>query len=223
MGVTVRPTWFHDLPLLEQAARCAVGCWFNIEKGLCNAVQDALDPTEVLTKKWFKYWGVVRTFSKDGDREGIRKLLFGEIPHLKAAPPNENSWKLVEELSAKIRGMNRDKCPTSLVSKFAFSCCPTTFVPYDSLVHGQLGTREHKYVEYMHNFSERKKSIDQQLREFKLDGQVGLSARNLPLKNETIMDQPLFLTRITDWYLLLRSKDYDPIKRGDPVHCDPMI
>ena len=122
--------WFHDLPLLEQAARCAVGCWFNIEKGLCKTVQEARDPSEILTKEWFKWWWPVhRTFRKDGDRNGIRELLFREIPSLRVALPNAQAWKVVDQLSQKIERMNCGLRPTSLVSKFAFSCSPTTFVP----------------------------------------------------------------------------------------------
>jgi len=213
---------FHDLPLLEQAARCAVGCWFNIEQGLCKAVQDAKSPNEIVTKEWFGYWQVVRTFRKSGDREGIRALLFKELPRLKVASPNAQAWGLVQQLSEKLQRMNSGIRPTSLVSKFAFSCCPTTFVPYDRLGRGQLGTPEHDYVAYINAFCRQRTIVEQQLREFiRPDGQVGLAAQNLPLNGDS-MDEPLFLARTTDWYLLLQPQ-FDPIKAGNPVHRLPMI
>src|SRR6266567_9005872 len=85
---------FHDLCLVERAARCAVGCWFNIEEALCKAIQGARGPNEILTREWFVYWQVVRTFRMDGNREGIRALLFGETPRLKGALPNAQAWEL---------------------------------------------------------------------------------------------------------------------------------
>jgi hypothetical protein len=213
--------WFHDLPLLEQAARCAVGCWFNIEKGLCNAVQNVHDPNGIFPDGWFKYWLVGRTLRSAGNRQEICELLFKEIPRLKAASPNPQTWELVQQLSAKIQPMNSGIRPTSLVSKFAFSCCPTTFVPYDRFGRGQLGTPEHDYVAYISAFFQQQAIVEQQLREFtRPDGQVGLTAQNLP-SNGNNMDQPLFLARTTDWYLLLQPQ-FDPIKAENPVHCDPM-
>jgi hypothetical protein len=216
---------FHNLPLLEQAARCAVGCWFNIEQGLCKAVQDAKGPNEILTKEWFGYRGVVRTFRTErsgGDREGIRALLFQELPRLKVASPNAQAGRLVQQLSEKIQLMNAGTRPTSLVSKFAFSCYPTTFVPYDRLGRRQLGTRQHDYVAYINSFFQNRTIVEQELREFiRPDRQVGLAAQNLP-SNGNIMDQPLFLARTTDWYLLLQSK-FDPIKAKNPVHMLPMV
>jgi hypothetical protein len=212
---------FRDLPLLEQAARCAVGCWFNIEKGLCKAVQNVQDPNGIFPDGWFKYWLVGRTFRKNGNREGIRELLFKEIPRLKAASPNPQAWELVQQLSTNIQPMNSGLRPTSLVSKFAFSCCPTTFAPYDRIGRGQLGTPEHDYVAYIDAFSGKQTIVEQELREFiRPDGKVGLTAQNLPL-NGNSMDQPLFLARTTDWYLLLQPQ-FDPIKARNPVHCNPM-
>jgi hypothetical protein len=119
----------QGLPLLERAARCAVGCWFKIEQGLCNTVQGAQDPNQIFPDGWFSYWQVARTFRRSGNRKGIRQLLFDEIHHLAEALPNAQVWELIQQLSEKIQPMNCGVRPTSLVSKFAFSCSPTTFVP----------------------------------------------------------------------------------------------
>jgi hypothetical protein len=175
---------FHDLPLLEQAARCAVGCWFNIEEGLCAAVQNARDPKGILPDGWFKYWLIGRTLRSAGNRQEICELLLEEISRLKAASPNPQAWELVQQLSAKIQPMNSGIRPTSLVSKFAFSCSPTAFVPYDRFGRGQLGTPEHDYVAYIKAFCRQQAIVEQQLQEFiRPDGQLGLTAQNLPLRN----------------------------------------
>ncbi len=212
---------FHDLPLLEQAARCAVGCWVNNEKGLCSAVQKAQHPNEIFPDGWFRYWLVGRTLRLAGNRQAIYELLFKEIPRLKAALADGQAWELVRQLAGKIQPMNCGVRPTSLVSKFAFSCCPRTFAPYDRLGRRQLGTHEHDYVAYMDAFAQQRAIVDQQLRELvRPNGQVGFTAQNLPLNGES-MDYPLFLARTTDWYLLLQSQ-FDPIKAGNPVYCDSM-
>jgi hypothetical protein len=211
---------FQQLALLERAARSAIGCWLTTEQRLCNGVQGAESPNQIFPNGWFRYWGVVRTFRKGGDRQGIRQLLFDAKPKLVAPQPNAS--ELVQGLSEKIRPMNCVWQPTSLVSKFSFSCSPTTFVPYDSIVRGQLRTREHDYLAYARAFAERQAVVEQQLREFiRPDGQVGLAAKNLPL-NGNVMDQQIFLARTTDWYFLLQG-GYDPIKQGNPVHHGPMI
>ncbi len=213
---------FHHLPLLEQAARSAIGCWFNIEQALCSAVQNATAPGQIFPSGWFGYWGVGRNYRKHGDRPGICQLLYNARPPLLAAPPNAQGWQLVEKLSLKIQPMNCGVRPTSLVSKFAFSCSPTTFVPFDNIVRGELGTPEHNYLAYRDAFNQRQANIKQQLGAFiRPCGQVGLAARNLPL-NGDVMNQQLFVARTTDWYLLLRG-GFDPIKAGNPVHDGPMI
>ena len=127
--------------------------------------------------------------------------------------------------------MNCDIRPTSLVSKFAFSCSPTTFVPYDRIVRGQLNKRivhrqlkirEHDYLAYTRAFAEQRADVDQQLRTFtRRDGQIGLSAKNLPLYRN-VMNQQLFEARTTDWYLLLEG-GYDPITARNPIHHYPMV
>src|SRR5687767_8683240 len=114
---------FQQLALLERAARCAIGCWLSFEEGLCNGVQGARGPNEIFSDDWFRYWVVVRTFRKEGDRQGIRQLLFDAIPKLMKRPPS--ALELVQDLAAKIRPMNCGCQPTSLVSKFSFSCSPT--------------------------------------------------------------------------------------------------
>ena len=91
-----------------------------------------------------------------------RKLLFGEIPHLTAAPPNAQVWKVVDQLSQKIQPMNCGLCPTSLISKLAFSCCPSAFVPYDRLGRGQLRTAEHNYLAYREKFAQKQANVEQQ-------------------------------------------------------------
>jgi hypothetical protein len=98
------------------------------------------------------------------------------------------------------------------------------FVPYDSIVRKQLGTREHDYLAYAKAFAERQVVVEQQLREFiRPDGQVGLAAKNLPL-NGNVMNQQIFLARTTDWCLLLQG-GFDPIETRSPVHVHhgPMI
>jgi hypothetical protein len=105
--------------------------------------------------------------------------------------------------------MNCGIRPTSLVVKFAFSCCPTTFVPDDRLGRGQLGTREHDYVAYIKAFSQRQAKVEQQL------GQCRLAPQDLPL-NGSVMNQQVFVSRTTDWYLLLQA-GFDPIKAKNPV------
>jgi hypothetical protein len=213
---------FHDLPLLERAARCAVGCWFNIEQGLCKAVQNAQGPNEILSKEWFRYWGVARTFRTRGDRKGIRARLFEELPRLKAAPPNAQSWGLVQQLSTKIKPMNCDIRPTSLVSKFAFSCCPATFVPYDRIARGQLRTSDQDYVTYRREAAKHQADVKEKLAKFiRPSGQVGLTSQHLPLYGKS-MNQQVFVARAADWYLLLRG-GFDPIAARNPVHCDLMI
>jgi hypothetical protein len=207
---------------VERAARCAVGCWFNIEQGLCSAVQGAQGPADILTRAWFAYWQVARTFRTSGDREGIRALLFKEIPHLKRASPDTRAWELVEQLSAKIQPMNCGWRPTSLVSKFAFSCCPTVFVPYDRIVRGQLRTPDHDYLAYKSAFSRNQANVEQELAKFiRPSRQVGLAAENLPFNGKS-MDQRVFVARTTDWYLLLQGA-FDPIQVGNPVYRGPMI
>ena len=212
---------FHELTHLERAARSAVGCWFKIEQGLCNTIQGTTRPDDLLTREWFAYWQVARTFRKDGDREGILALLFEKLPRLKAASPSTQSWEIVERLSIKIKPMNCGTRPTSLVSKFAFSCCPTTFVPYDRIVRGQLRTLDHDYVAYKQAFSKTQADIERKLKKFiRPSGEVGLTSQNLAVDGRS-MDQRVFLARITDWYLLLQGR-YDPIGAGNPVHFGPM-
>jgi hypothetical protein len=117
--------------------------------------------------------------------------------------------------------MNCGVRPTSLVSKFAFSCSPAVFVPYDRIARGGLGTPEHNYLAFRNAFAQQQANIEQQLATFiRPGGRVGLAAENL-LLNGHDMNQRVFVARTTDWYLLLQG-GYDPIERGDPVHCDPM-
>jgi hypothetical protein len=85
---------FRNLPLLERAARCAVGCWFHKEQELCNGVQGAQGPDQIFLGGWFKYWQVARTLRRDGDRQGIRRLLFNSKPQLMALPTNAQGGNL---------------------------------------------------------------------------------------------------------------------------------
>jgi len=213
---------FHQLPLLERAARCAVGCWFNIEQGLCNAVQGAEGPNQIFPTGWFKYWGVARTFRRKGNRQEICQLLLDTRPQLMTALPNTLRWGLVQQLSAQIKPINCDIRPTSLVSKFAFSCSPVTFTPYDRIVRGQFGTSPHDYLAYRNAFAQQQVNIEQQLGAFtRPGGQVGLAAQDLPL-NGNVMNQQLFVVRTTDWYLLLQGR-FDPIAAKNPVYDRPII
>jgi hypothetical protein len=173
---------FYQLPILERAARSAVGCWFNTEEKLCNAIQNANSPDEIFPDGWFRYWGVGRTFRTAGNRERMRELLYRAIPRLTESPP---ALELVEELSEEIRHLNCGWRPTSLVSKFAFSWSPSMITPYDRLARGQLRTAEHQYLSYANAFAKKRDIIEQTLRD------DGLSPRSLPLDGKA-MDEQLF-------------------------------
>jgi len=206
--------------MLERAARAAVGCWFSAERRLCEGVQSADAPDRVFPDDWFRYWGVGRTFRRDGNRDAIRGLLFDKRSELMAAGPDEAAWQLVQQLASEIQPMNAGWRPTSLVSKYAYSCAPRAFSPYDRFARGQLQTRDHDYVGYSQAFTQRKFDIRNQLAAFvRPDGGVGLSAQNLPVDGRA-MNEDIFVARTTDWFLLLQG-GFDDTKW--PAWRGPMI
>jgi hypothetical protein len=198
--------WHHLGDSYELAARCAVGSCFVTEQMLNKQIQGVNNPDQLLRGEddpWFDYWSVRRTFRKSGDREGIRQLLFDARRALAVAQPHPDGWQLVDELSREITRMNCNSRPTSLVSKFAFSCCPTTFAPYDSLVRATLrqhhpGLQDHDYVGYMSAFLEEKTRIA---------NVKSLTAAHFRCHGN-VMPQPLFELRTADWYFLLQTKEY---------------
>jgi hypothetical protein len=205
---------------LQVAARCAVGSWFVTEQGLNNQIESATNPNQLLRgadDPWFDYWSVRRTFRVNGNRDQIRLLLFNARHQLAAAQPNGDHWQLINDLADQIQPMNCNIRPTSLVSKFAFSCCPTTFVPYDNLTRTTLKARGHRvpnhnYVAYMNAFLYEKEVIANDLA-----GQH-INAACFRCHGD-IMPQPLFELRTADWYLLLATGQYS-FRQGMKQACD---
>lgn len=204
---------------LELAARCAVGLWFNTERRLCDEVRHNVCAANPFPKGWHRYWRVGRSLRVDGDRAAIGERLIKYRESLIKAPGTPDGWRLVEKLADAIAPLNKDVRPTSLASKWAFSCAPVTFVPYDSKGREVLRTVEHHYVAYSKAFELRMQNVEEMLNSFvRPDGMLGLTANNLPFYGE-IMDQLLFSMRTTDWLLLLEA-NVDP---SDCFYRGPIV
>jgi hypothetical protein len=179
------------------AAQTAIALWFGDEGKLALEIQEKPLDDELLTR-WLVNWDVVRRAPKE-KREELCVFLNNAKPKLTAHPMD---YKLVEKLrqQALNEGVFRGR-ETSLMSKFAFSCSPTTFAPYD--YYGRCGLRElghhipdHEYALYMQAFIVEKANIIKRLHK------SGITPSKLPYRRK-IMEDALFEMRVVDKRLML--------------------
>ncbi len=204
----------------ELAARSAVASWFNKEGPLAIDIQTAQTIQEPLVKQWLTYWMVARTAKKE-KRAHLCEFL-GEAKKSLSNPAltGAKAFSLVETLAVegKRLGIFNGR-PTSLVSKFAFSCRPEIFSPYDRLARAGLkklghSIIAHDYRGYMQAFDEERKKFSNQVRNSRL------TATALVYRSQSTMTQHLFEMRACDKRLMLlggfsEKQMAQSIKEGD--------
>jgi hypothetical protein len=154
----------YDLDML--AARSAIALWFGDEGQRALQIQKAPLDLELL-KRWLSTWGVARNAPTKPAlaREDLRVFLNDVAkPALDLAHQSGHEvYRLVETLSQQVEPICKCR-PTSLISKFAFSCYPTMYVPYDSTARKGLSNLGHQipghaYVLYVRAFHAEKTKI----------------------------------------------------------------
>jgi hypothetical protein len=190
----------HDLD--EVAAKSAIACWFKVELPFVTTIQQQPLDTQLLDR-WLVYWVLARTVPKP-NREKLRAFLARVAGPVLLAADGPESYGLVEELSMQaLRWGGVTGRPTSLISKFAFSCRPLIFVPYDRRARSAFRRSgykisDHAYSAYMGAFNAEKKTTIERLYA------RGIKASNLPYRGQ-IMDDELFEMRVADRRLMLQG------------------
>ena len=182
------------------AAKAAVACWLGEEGILAKRIQhDPLD--RQLLETWLKRWKLWGKNANVGEIEALRKFLRGVKSQLPKQPVPEFVPRMVEQ--AKSDGLTRARL-TSLISKFAFSCQPLAYVPYDS--RGLAGLRalefnvgDHDYVEYARCFTQIKPQIVSAVTK------AGIRASRLKYCGQTL-EQDVFEQRAVDKRLMLYGR-----------------
>ncbi len=216
----IKVEWERERDIHELAARCAVASWFNFEA--------KIQPPKVLNDKWFNkwchYWNVCRTSYVDSRQELLDFLDCARMQLLAPDLNGDGAYQLVDRLSNEAKQYNwkvkdaKRICsrPASLVSKFAFSCRPTMFVPRDRLALKTLGERygdcADDYAAYMRAFLCEEAKISVEL----------LRRRITPerFSPHDVMPQRLFQMRAADWYHLLVSKKFSFGEEEEVRDCD---
>jgi hypothetical protein len=183
------------------AAQTAIARWFGDEGNLAHEIQKKpLD--DQLLKRWLVSWMVAR-IAPIPKREDLRWFL-NEVAKPALISTHPTDYELVETLckQALDKGILRGR-PTSLMSKFAFSCRPATFAPYDKYARGALRDFGHKipdhgYALYMQAFIAEKAKIIERLHN------LGITPSKLPYRGK-IMEDALFEMRVVDKRLMLYS------------------
>lgn len=180
------------------AAQAAIALWFGEEGKLADEIQNKPLDDELLTR-WLVNWDVVRRAPKE-KREDLCVFLNKKRKLILKHPTD---YKLVETLcqQALDKGIFRGR-ETSLMSKFAFSCSPATFAPYDK--YGRLGLRklghnipEHEYALYMQAFIAEKEKIIKRLHK------SGITPSKLPYPGKIMKDDAILEMRVVDKRLML--------------------
>ncbi len=187
----------------EIAAGVAVITWFESEGPLSKEIQRTETLTPELLQRWLKYWMLARTCPR-ATREELRTFLEYSRSTICNSINNSEPLRVVETLAAEGRISNGTRGrPTSLVSKFAFSCCPAIFLPYDRRARTALREMkykidDHDYYSYMEAFKEQikvtTKAMDEQ----------DIYYHNFTYNNKT-MSKKLFYRRVADKLLMLRG------------------
>jgi len=188
----------------EIAAKSAVACWFKMELPFVTAIQQQQLDGQLLDR-WLVYWVLARTIRRP-NRDELRVFLADVArPALLAVQRlGPEAYRLVEELSIRaLRSSVVTGRPTSLISKFAFSCRPKIFVPYDrrarcALRRSGYKIPDHAYGVYMEAFNAEKKRTIERLYAH------GIRASNLPYQGQTMNDE-LFEMRVADRCLMLHG------------------
>jgi hypothetical protein len=210
---------------LELAARCAVASWFVFE----SQQEEAIKPPKILdnewfSKKWCGYWNVCRNSYKESRQELLGFLGRARLQLLAPELNGDGAYQVVDRLMCEAKqynwqmkdGKREDRGLESLVSKFAFTCRPTLFVPRDSLALETLRRRGHhdcadNYAAYMRAFLREEARISAELLRRRMTAER--------FSCHGIMPQRLFQMRAADWYHLLDSKKFS-FDKGKVKDCD---
>jgi hypothetical protein len=182
------------------AARAAIATWFGNNGQTAEKIQHQPVDLAVL-KSWLSFWILARTVGS-GRREAIRDFL-NHTARGKLLEPSA-SCETVEQLSAQVKtdGIMPGR-PTSLISKFAFTLRPESFVPYDRRVRGALNAlgyrvKAHHYCDYLRGFRLAQETIVERCRA------TGLSPAKLRYQGKTL-DNALFDARLAYKRLMLQG------------------
>ena len=187
----------------QLAARSAVASWFNQEGPLATDIQTAQTIQEPLVKQWLTYWMVARTAKRENRAQLCEFLNKAKERLSNPSLTGSTAFSLVETLAEEGKGLGIfNGRPTSLVSKFAFSCRPELFSPYDRLARAALHKsgytiHAHDYRGYMQAFDAERKEFAEKARK------SGITARVLVYRNQRMMEQHLFEMRACDKRLML--------------------
>src|SRR5262249_28819524 len=115
----------------QLAAKIAVYEWLNKEGQFAKAIQNEHPLQLKLFNQWLHKWNLLQ-WVPSGTKRELLGFLDAAKPQLTSAQAGREAYELVQELvrQAQEEGLVRGR-QTSLMSKFAFSCNPKTFAPYD--------------------------------------------------------------------------------------------
>jgi len=201
--------WNHEQ--LHVAANAAVACWFTPDgEGQLAAAIQADGPLAADTfKAWLIKWMVARNSLLRHRTDLLTFLNEHARPAFLAG--EHQGPVLVEHLRDQVQAFTHGR-PTSLMSKFAFSCCPTIYAPYDRRARSALRVLhfvvpDHNYGPYMGAFTAVRESVAAALVDIHITleavmDDLGINQGNYP-PNQPPMDQALFEMRTTDKFLML--------------------